>query len=106
MPVSTGPRRVVAPRAATATVPLAAVMMRVGVTEMGARKGLPLDRASLIGIVHLHDTRQALVRLVGGSVRTVSTGDVIEGWKVSLIGLDALRLTRGGEVQTLVLVSR
>jgi hypothetical protein len=36
----------------------------------------------------------------------VARGDEIAGWQVSAIGVDAMRLTRGGESRTLLLVTR
>lgn len=75
-------------------------------TRAAAAQGLPADRAALIGVVELESGRQALLRLPGGSYRSVRVGDEIEGWKVSAISRDALRVSRGAESQTLLLISR
>ena len=68
--------------------------------------GLELDKTSLIGVIDARSGRQALVRMPSGSFRKVSRGDVIDGWRVSSIGREALRLTRRGQDRTLLLVSR
>ncbi|MEM8790898.1 MAG: hypothetical protein AAGE80_04725 [Pseudomonadota bacterium] len=70
------------------------------------REGLPLDRTSLVGVINLQSGREALLRLPSGRFQRIAQGDVIEGWTVTLIGQDAVRLKRGGEQHTLVLVSR
>lgn len=68
--------------------------------------GLPLARVALIGIIHLQDGRRALLRLPDGSFRRVGRGDALDGWKVRLIGRDAVRLEQAGETRTLLLVGR
>lgn len=68
--------------------------------------GLPLDQTSLIGIINVSSGREALLRLPNGRFRRVGKGDVLDGWNVSLIGRDALRLTRAGKNHTLLLVTR
>ncbi|MGF1446534.1 MAG: hypothetical protein ACFBRM_10085 [Pikeienuella sp.] len=69
-------------------------------------EGLPLDRAVLIGILQLETGRSALVRTADGQVRRLSRGDAVDGWRVALIGRDALRLERSGRSKTLLLVGR
>ncbi|HUF86977.1 MAG TPA: hypothetical protein VMM59_06315 [Thermohalobaculum sp.] len=68
--------------------------------------GLPADRAALVGIFNFEAGRKALLRLPGGDYRTVAIGDVLDGWRVSAIGVDAMRVNRGAESRTLLLVSR
>jgi hypothetical protein len=70
------------------------------------RAALPLARTALIGIHSLTTGRKALLRLPGGGYRSVAVGDVVEGWRVSMIGTDAMRITRSGEDRTFALVSR
>ena len=76
--------------------------IRAAATE----QGLPLDRATLIGILNLNTGRKALLRLPNGRYRSVIVGDVLDGWRVSMIGLDAMRITRSGEDRTLLLINR
>ena len=66
----------------------------------------PLERTALIGILNLDTGRKALLRLPNGRYRSVIVGDVLDGWRVSLIGADAMQLTRGGEDMTLLLIDR
>ncbi|MDH3666354.1 MAG: hypothetical protein OEN23_05435 [Paracoccaceae bacterium] len=76
------------------------------VQEAATDQGLPLDKVTLIGILDLESGRRALLRLPNGRYRSVVLGDVLDGWRVSLIGRDAMRVTRSGEDRTLLLVSR
>lgn len=62
-------------------------------------------RASLIGIVNLETGRTALLRLANGKFRQVAVGDMLDGWRVSMIGTDAMRISRGGKDRTLLLIS-
>lgn len=77
---------------------------RGAVVDVATETGLVLDRTSLVGIVSLQSERQALVRLPNGRFRRVATGDDVEGWVVSRIGADAMRLSRGGQDRVLLLV--
>lgn len=76
--------------------------IRAAATE----RGLPLEHATLIGVLNLDSGRKALLRLPDGRYRAVLVGDVIGGWRVSMIGTDAMRVTRDGEDRTLLLVNR
>lgn len=80
--------------------------MQRSIQEAATEQGLPLDRAALIGILNLDSGRKALLRLPDGRYRSLVVGDVVEGWQVSLIGTDAMRVTRGAENRTLLLVNR
>jgi hypothetical protein len=64
-----------------------------------------LDRTALIGIFNLNTGRKALLRLPNGRYRSVIVGDVLDGWRVSMIGVDAMRITRSGEDRTFLLVN-
>ncbi|MEM7508090.1 MAG: hypothetical protein AAF415_15250 [Pseudomonadota bacterium] len=76
------------------------------VRQAATEEGLPLERTSLIGIINVNSGREALIRLPNGRFRRVGRGDVLDGWEVSLIGRDALRLSRSGKNHTLLLVGR
>lgn len=76
------------------------------VQRAAVEQGLPLDRMALIGILNLETGRQALLRLPNGRYERLKVGDNVEGWKVSSIGADAMRLSRNGEERTLILVNR
>ncbi|MFK7945366.1 MAG: hypothetical protein AB8B85_20990 [Paracoccaceae bacterium] len=68
--------------------------------------GLNMGETNLIGVLHGTKGRQALVRLRSGGYQKVSRGDVVDGWRVSAIGRETLRLSRRGQNRTLMLVSR
>lgn len=72
----------------------------------GLSPGLRLDRVALIGVLDLDTGREALLRMPDGDFVTVGAGEVIEGWKVAVIGPDSMQVRRGGETRTLLLVSR
>jgi hypothetical protein len=76
------------------------------IRSAATEQGLPMDRMTLIGILNLEIGRKALLRLPNGRYRSVIVGDVLDGWRVSLIGVDAMRITRSGEDRTLLLVNR
>jgi hypothetical protein len=104
------------PRPKRPTVPreLPSISALPAITGIGPRsirsaateQGLPMDRAALIGILNLETGRKALLRLPNGRYRSVIVGDVLDGWRVSLIGVDAMRITRSGEDRTLLLINR
>lgn len=103
------PRAAADPRkiaSAAAVLPPIGAAALASLPAAAAELGLPLDHAALIGILNLESGRKALLRLPGGDYRALRVGDVIEGWRVSAIGLDAMRVSRGGEDRTLLLVSR
>jgi hypothetical protein len=76
------------------------------IREAATEQGLPLDRTALIGILNLDTGRKALLRLPDGRYQSMIVGDVLDGWRVSLIGVDAMRFSRAGEDRTLLLVNR
>lgn len=65
---------------------------------------LALDQMNLIGVFGSNGSRRALLRMPNGEVRRVTKGAVVEGWVVSRIDKDAMRITRGGEAQVLKVV--
>lgn len=76
------------------------------VRSAAKQSGLALDQTSLIGVIDANSGRKALLRKQDGSFLRVARGDVVDGWRVSDIGRDAMRLTRKGQNRTLLLVSR
>ena len=89
-----------------ATLPSITGTAQRSIRAAATETGLPLDRTALIGVLNLDTGRKALLRLPNGRYRTVIVGDVLDGWRVSMIGVDAMRITRGGEDRTLLLVNR
>jgi hypothetical protein len=57
-------------------------------------------------VIDAQSGREALLRMSSGDVRKVTLGDTVAGWRVNAIGQDTMRLTRGGESRTLLLVTR
>ncbi len=57
-------------------------------------------------MLELETGRKALLRLPDGGYRTLQVGDMIDGWKVSAISREALRVSRDGKAHTLLLISR
>ena len=76
------------------------------VSAAAAESGLQLDETSLIGVIDASTGRTALVRLPDGDFRKIARGDVLDGWVVSSIGRDRMKLTRQGRNRTLDLVSQ
>lgn len=77
-----------------------------GASRAAVLRGVPLDRAALIGVMTLSSGRAALLRMPGGDVQRLAVGDMVEGWRVSAIGNDAIRLSREGEDRTFMLIGR
>lgn len=84
--------------------PLSVYLPR-SVGDAAKRTGLALNKTNLIGVIEAKTGRQALVRLPDGGFRKVSRGDSIEGWRVSAVNRESVRLTRRGEKRTLLLVA-
>ena len=76
------------------------------VRTAASESGLALNKTSLIGVIDARSGRQALVRMPSGDYRKVGRGDTLDGWRVSSIGREAMKLTRRGQSRTLLLVSR
>jgi hypothetical protein len=89
-----------------ATLPAITGAARPSIRAAATERSLPLDRIALIGILNLDTGRKALLRLPNGRYRSVMVGDVLDGWRVSMIGTDAMRITRSGEDRTFLLVNR
>jgi hypothetical protein len=89
-----------------ATLPAITGPAQHSIWAVATERGLPLDSAALIGILNLGSARKALLRLPNGRYRSVIVGDVLDGWRVSMIGVDAMRITRSGVDRTFPLVNR
>jgi hypothetical protein len=90
----------------TSTLPALTGTIRRSIQAAATESGLPLKQTTLIGILSLDTGRKALLRLPNGHYRAVIVGDVLDGWQVSMIGVDAMHMTRSGEDVTLLLVNR
>jgi hypothetical protein len=71
-----------------------------------SERGLDLDSTSLIGVLDAKSGRQALLRTSAGEFVKVARGDSVNGWRVSAINRETIRLTRGGQSRTLLLMVR
>ncbi|MEL6576701.1 MAG: hypothetical protein AAFQ81_12500, partial [Pseudomonadota bacterium] len=67
---------------------------------------LPLGEMTLIGVLELETGRQALLRLPNGRYQRLSVGDEAEGWQITAIGGQSIRLRRQGDERVLALVAR
>ena len=88
------------------TLPVLTGPTRRSIQAAATETGLPLEHTTLIGILNIDTERKALLRLPNGRYRAVIVGDVLDGWRVSMIGVDAMRITRSGKDVTLLLVNR
>ena len=77
---------------------------RIG--NAAAQGSMALDATSLIGVIDATSGRKALLRTPSGDFLKVARGDEVAGWRVNAIGQDAMRLTKGDESRTLLLVTR
>jgi hypothetical protein len=66
-------------------------------------RGLDLGATSLIGVFGTQRNRAALVRSASGRILRVQVGDDLDGGKVTAIGDEDMRYTRGGQTITLKL---
>lgn len=76
------------------------------VRQAAEQGGLSLGKTSLIGVLDAKPGRVALLRTSDGGYAKVGRGDMVEGWRVTTINPDSVRLTRGGQNRTLLLVTR
>jgi hypothetical protein len=65
------------------------------------KNALNLRKINLIGVYGQPSDRRALVRLSNGEYKKVKVGDRIDGGRVSAIGENQLRYTKGGRNITL-----
>lgn len=71
-------------------------------TQQGA---LHLNRITLLGTMHDPSSARALVRVSGGKVARVETGDTLDRATVAAIGEGVVILSRGGRAEELRLPS-
>ncbi|MEM9428849.1 MAG: hypothetical protein AAGA32_05060 [Pseudomonadota bacterium] len=64
---------------------------------------LPMRELALIGVFGTQTARHALVRLPGGRLVKVYSGDTVRGYQVTAISPDAIRLRRSGRDSLLVI---
>jgi Tfp pilus assembly protein PilP len=62
---------------------------------------LPLHRITLLGTMHGPSSARALVRVSGGMVARVETGDTLDRATVAAIGEGVVILSRGGRAEEL-----
>ena len=65
------------------------------------KDAIELSAMNLLGVFGKQGSRRALLRLPSGEVMRVSRGAVVDGWVVARIDKTSMRITRGGEAQTL-----
>jgi type IV pilus biogenesis protein PilP len=70
------------------------------------RGALPPGQAGLIGVFGDGPNRQALLRLPNGRIQRVNRGDRVEGWTVSAIDDNSVRLSGPSGGRTLHVPSR
>lgn len=76
------------------------------VRDAASQRGLELGSTNLIGVLDARSGRQALLRMAAGDYLKVGRGDTVDGWRVSTINRDSVRLTHGSQSRTLLLVVR
>ena len=68
------------------------------------RDAIQLDRINLLGVFGAKGARRAILRLPSGEIMRASRGTVVDGWVVSRIDAKSMRITRGGQAETLNIV--
>ncbi|HLS18607.1 MAG TPA: hypothetical protein VK090_02270 [Paracoccaceae bacterium] len=92
-------------RAAASQIQRATLSARTSAGTPGtAHSALP-GSTSLLGVLETSAGREALLRTGSGQVVKVTRGNMVEGWQVSSIDRNAIRLTRGSETRTLRMLS-
>ncbi|MGB3243861.1 MAG: hypothetical protein WBB25_04970 [Sulfitobacter sp.] len=82
----------VAPRAVTPKIPSKTSIAR----QATVKNAINLRKVNLIGVYGKPSNRRALVRLSNGRYQKVTVGDRIDGGRVSAIGDNELRYSKGG----------
>ena len=99
------PQAVASGQARTVSRPQRSGPAGPGVANAATLAGaIELTQMNLLGVFGQQGSRRALLRLPNGDVMRVSRGTVVEGWVVSRIDKTSMRITRGGEAQTLNVV--
>ncbi|MEO1317578.1 MAG: hypothetical protein AAFW01_13480 [Pseudomonadota bacterium] len=102
-----GPRATRLQQRRVQTVPIGLSASLPARVQRGATEGhLSLGEMTLIGVFELEDGRQALLRLPNGRYQRLGIGDQTEGWQVTAIGGESVRLSRQGDEKVLALVAR
>ena len=89
----------VAPRTVAPQVPSSASVARAAT----ATNAINLKKINLIGVYGTAENRRALVRLANGKYQKVKVGDRLDGGRVTAIGEEALRYTKGNRNLTLTM---
>ena len=76
------------------------------IRQAAIRRGLELGSTNLIGVLDATTGRQALLRTSSGQILKVTRGDAVEGWRVTDIHRDSIRLNKAGQSRTLSLIVR
>ncbi|MBY6162211.1 hypothetical protein KUV73_15095 [Mameliella alba] len=87
----------VAPRTIAPQVPSSASVARAATTD----NAINLKAINLIGVYGTSDNRRALVRLANGKYQKVKVGDRLDGGRVTAIGEEELRYSKGSRNLTL-----
>lgn len=91
--------------AATPSQIQAAAPAPAGISTPGTLQSALPDSTSLLGVLETSAGREALLRTASGQVVKVTRGNVVEGWQVSSIDRNAIRLTKGSETRMLWMLS-
>lgn len=94
-----------ATRAASSQTQRATVPSPAKIAAPGSAQSALANSTSLLGVLETGAGREALLRTGSGQVVKVKRGNVVEGWQVSSIDRDTIRLTRAGETRTLRILS-
>ncbi|KHQ51955.1 hypothetical protein [Mameliella alba] len=89
----------VAPRTVAPQVPSSASVARAATST----NAINLKKINLIGVYGTAENRRALVRLANGKYQKVKVGDRLDGGRVTAIGEEALRYTKGSRNLTLTM---
>lgn len=92
-------------QAATAAAMTGSAAPRTAALAPAVLPGTP-DGSILLGVMNLSNGRSALMRMPDGAIRKVKVGDTLDGWRISSIASDAIRLSRNGKDRTMGLVGR
>ena len=65
------------------------------------RNGINQRKISLLGVTGTSSKRKALIRMPRGKIVTVRRGGRVDGWRVSAIGEQSVRLQKGNRSQVL-----
>ncbi|MEM7497591.1 MAG: hypothetical protein AAF371_06330 [Pseudomonadota bacterium] len=102
-----GPRVARPSRSTPATTPLTiSTRLPARVGRSADEGSLALSEMTLIGVLELETGRQALLRMPNGRYQRLGIGDRVEGWQITAIGGESVRIQREGSERILALVAR